>query len=670
MELRRSGGTPWPDPFGKICASCVRARALLNFPFPGAVLLTDSRKALRLAEPQSYLEFMGAAVMSLATDAVFLVDPETLRVPVANAAFTRTFGYGPEDLRSLGIRDFALTDPATIEANLRAIAASGELPLGVRRYRRKDGTIIEMETRAGSTVVEGRTLYCVVARDITERRQAEQSLRDSEERFRKLAEAAFEGIAITEGGRIIEANAQLAALLGTTVAELIGQSVAAFVAPSSRALVEERIRSGSEQAYEHLVLRADGSVFPVEAQAKALRIGGRSLRVTAIRDVSQRKSLEEQLNTARHMESVGRLAGGVAHDFNNLLTVVLSVTRLLEMTPRSAAEREDLEQIRGAAERAASLTGQLLAFARRQIVEPRAVDLNQLVSSVHALLERVIGEHIELRIVLSPGLATVNADPGQVEQVLMNLALNARDAMPAGGTLTIETANTVLDEAYAAEHADVRPGPHAMVTVTDTGEGMPPEVGSRIFEPFFTTKAPGQGTGLGLATSYGIVKQHGGSIWVYSEVGHGTTFKLYFPVATAAVPSAEEPRPRASRGGRETVLVVEDEVGIRRVAVRILEMSGYRVYETGDPERALELFDELGGTIDLLVADVVMAKMSGRELAERLLQKKPSLRVLYTSGYTEDTIVHHGVVDPGIHFLAKPYGPEELTVRVREVLDG
>jgi PAS domain S-box-containing protein len=622
-----------------------------------------------LVEPESYLESMGAAVMSLATDAVFLVEPETLRLLVVNAAFTRTFGYGPDDLGTLGVRDIALSDPATFEANVRAIVTSGELPLGVRRYRRKDGTTIEMETRVGRTVVEERTFYCVVARDLTERRQAEQSLRDSEERFRKLAEAAFEGIAMTEAGRIIEANAQLAALLGTTVPELIGQPVATFVAPESRALVEEHIRSGSEQPYEHLVLRRDGRVFTVEAQGKTLKVAGRTLRVTAIRDVSQRKHLEEQLNTARRMESVGRLAGGVAHDFNNLLTVILSVTKLLELTPRSPEESEDLAQIRGAAERAASLTRQLLAFARRQIVEPRAVDLNDLVSSVQKLLERVIGEHIELRVKLSPGLSTIHADPGQVEQVLVNLAVNARDAMPSGGTLTIETASTTLDEAYAADHAEVRPGPHAMVSVTDTGQGMPPEVVSRIFEPFFTTKAPGQGTGLGLATSYGIIKQHGGSIWVYSEVGHGTTFKVFFPIATAAVPPATESKPRSSRGGQESVLVVEDETGIRRVAVRILEMSGYRVYETGDPERALTLFDEVNGNVDLLVADVVMAKMSGKELAERLRTKKPSLRVLYTSGYTEDTIVHHGVVDPGVDFLAKPYGPEELTERVREVLD-
>jgi len=251
----------------------------------------------------------------------------------------------------------------------------------------------------------------------------------------------------------------------------------------------------------------------------------------------------------------------------------------------------------------------------------------------------------------------------------MNLALNARDAMQAGGALTIETANTVLDEAYTAQHSEVNSGPHVMVSVTDTGVGMPPQTLSRIFEPFFTTKAPGQGTGLGLATCYGIVKQNGGSIWVYSEVGRGTTFKVYFPRVLDARAAPERPRPVLSPGGNETLLVVEDDVAVRRVAVRILEVSGYRVFETGDPERALTLFDEVGATVELLVVDLVMATMSGKALASRLREKKPELRVLYTSGYTENTIVHHGVVDEGVNFLAKPYGPAELSRRVREVLD-
>ena len=298
----------------------------------------------RVTADQSYLESMGAAVMSLATDAVFLVEPETLRLLVANAAFTRTFGYGPEQVPSLTVHDLALSDPATFAANLRALIASGEMPAAVRRYRHQDGTTIELETRVGQTSVGNRTLYCVVARDTSERRQAEQSLRHSEERFRKLAEAAFEGIAITEAGRVIEANAQLAQLLDLSVDKLIGRPVLEFVAPASRATVEERVRAGSEQTYEHLVLRGDGSIIPVEAQGKALQLGDRTLRVTAIRDISRRKNLEEQLNQARRMESVGRLAGGVAHDFNNLLTVILSVINLLGDTPRSASDREDLLQ--------------------------------------------------------------------------------------------------------------------------------------------------------------------------------------------------------------------------------------------------------------------------------------------------------------------------------------
>ena len=622
-----------------------------------------------MSEPQSYLEFMGSAVMSLATDAVFLVEPETMRVLVANAAFTRTFGYRNDDLDSLTVYDLALAEPAVVEANIRALAASGELPLAVRPYRRKDGTTIEMETRVGRTDVGGRTLYCVVGRDLTERRHAEQSLQESEARFRKLSEAAFEGIAITEAGRIIEANAQLATLLGTSLADLIGIPVMTFVAPASRAVVEEHIRSGAEEVYEHLVIRPDGNVFPVEAQGKVLKLGGRSLRVTAIRDISRRKNLEEQLNAARRMESVGRLAGGVAHDFNNLLTVILSITKLLTDTPRGAAEQEDLLQIKAAADRAANLTRQLLAFARRQIIEPRPVDLGEVVTNVVKLLGRLLGEHIELRVRSEPRLGIISADPGQVEQVLMNLVINARDAMQAGGILTIETANTALDEAYAADHPEVRPGPHVMVSVSDTGVGMPASVQSRIFEPFFTTKLPGHGTGLGLATCYGIVKQNGGSIWVYSEVGRGTTFKVYFPCVLDARVKAQPPKLVLPRGGHETLLVVEDEPAVRRVAVRVLSAGGYRVYETGDPERAVALFDEAQGAVELLVVDVVMAKMSGKVLAELLRQKKPSLRVLYTSGYTEDTIAHHGVVDPDVRFLAKPYGPVELAQRVREVLD-
>jgi two-component system cell cycle sensor histidine kinase/response regulator CckA len=512
-------------------------------------------------------------------------------------------------------------------------------------------------------------VLCAVLRDLSERGRMEQSLRESEERFRKLAEAAFEGVAITEGGRFLDASPRMAEILGAPPSELLGRPVADFVAPESLEKVAAHMRSGSEAPYEHLARRADGTLFPVEVQAKALTFQGRPMRVTAIRDISARKSLEEQLRLAQRMESVGRLAGGVAHDFNNLLTVILSSTKLMSETPRSEQDRDDLAQVEGAAERAAELTHQLLAFARRQIVEPQTVDLNALTANLDKILRRLIGEDIELRTILGRDLGPIKADPGQVEQVLMNLAVNARDAMPGGGRLTIETANVTFDAAYASRHPDLNPGDYVMVSLSDTRTGMDAATQSHIFEPFFTTKAAGQGTGLGLATCYGIVRQSGGFIWVYSEPGKGSTFKVCFPRDHAAQTApGKEPAAMAPRGS-EIVLVVEDEAMVRKVALRILRARGYQVHEAGSSAEARRRFDELGGRIDLMVTDVVMPGGTGKELADELRRRKADLKVLFTSGYTENTVVHHGVVDVGIHFLEKPYVPDALARRVREVLD-
>jgi CheY-like chemotaxis protein len=369
------------------------------------------------------------------------------------------------------------------------------------------------------------------------------------------------------------------------------------------------------------------------------------------------------------MESVGRLAGGVAHDFNNLLTVILSLANFLSDRSTSTRDREDLGEIESAALRAAELTQQLLAFARRQIVEPRVLDLNELVTSLDKMLRRVIGEDIELATIAMPNLGRIRADPGRIEQVLMNLVVNARDAMEGGGKLTIETANVELGADYAANHPDVEPGSYVMLSVSDTGGGMDARTMTKIFEPFFTTKVPGKGTGLGLATCYGIVRQSGGSIWVYSEVGKGSTFKVYLPRVSDVAQALSRPPASAAAHGQETLLVVEDDEMVRRVAVRILRAKGYVVHETGDPRAALAIFDQLGRAVDLLVADVVMSGMSGKDLADRLRGMKHDLRVLYTSGYTENTIVHHGVVDPDVNFLAKPYLPEDLARCVREALD-
>ena len=380
---------------------------------------------------------------------------------------------------------------------------------------------------------------------------------------------------------------------------------------------------------------------------------------------------EERLRQAQKMEAVGRLAGGVAHDFNNLLTVITSYSALLlEDLGSDDPKRDDVDQIRKAAEGAAALTRQLLAFSRQQVLQPKALDLKATVAGAEKLLTRLIGEDIRLTTFLAPDLGVVKADPGQIEQIIMNLAVNARDAMPTGGRLTIEAANVDMDEAYARGHEPAQPGRYVMLALSDTGSGMDEQTKARIFEPFFTTKEPGKGTGLGLATVYGIVKQSGGFIWVYSELGHGTSFKVYLPRVDESVEAAAAPTASAEPArGTETVLVVEDAASVRMVTRQVLERFGYVVLEAPNGDTALHLAAKHHGPIHLLLTDVVMPGLSGRELAEQLSQLRPDMKVLYASGYADHAIVHHGILDSGIAYLQKPFTPETLARRVRQVLD-
>ena len=382
------------------------------------------------------------------------------------------------------------------------------------------------------------------------------------------------------------------------------------------------------------------------------------------------RSTEDQLLHAQKMEAVGRLAGGVAHDFNNMLSVIIGYANLMkDELPADSPQRADLEQIRAAGERAADLTRQLLAFSRKQVLQPVVLDLNEVVSQVSKMLKRLIGEDIRLVSILDPKLSRIKADPGQLEQIIMNLAINARDAMSQGGKLTIETGQTELDADYAAEHPDVVPGNYVFLAVSDTGIGMDAATRARIFEPFFTTKGVGAGTGLGLPMVYGIVKQSGGSIWVYSEVGQGTTFKIYLPAIDA--PATTKPvAPVAQQSGAgATVLLVEDEPGVRKVARRVLEEAGYKVLEADGAEPAFALFDQHADSIDMLLTDVVLPGKGGPAIAAELQSRRPGLKVLFMSGYTDNAIVHHGVLDPGIAFLEKPFRPAALLAKVREVLD-
>jgi PAS domain S-box-containing protein len=515
--------------------------------------------------------------------------------------------------------------------------------------------------------------------DITEQNRAVKALRTAEERMRFALEAADVGIwdmDFTTGkvqwSEILESQYGLQpGAFGGTVHTFMER-----VHPQDRAALVETMaeakRSGGDFVLEHRSIWPDGTVRSLSGAGRIL-LGehGEPVRGVGISmDVTDRRALEEQYQQAQKMDAIGRLAGGLAHDFNNLLTVILGHCELLLADLDAGDSREtDICGIQKAGMHAAGLTRQLLAFSRKQIIEPTLLDVNVVVTELRAMLGRLIGEDVKVVLSLRSALALVKADRGQLEQIILNLAVNARDAMPGGGTLTIETANVDLDEHYPKTHLAAKPGPYVALIISDTGTGMTPQVQARLFEPFFTTKEVGKGTGLGLATVHGIVMRSGGSVNVYSEVGKGTSFKVYFPCADAGEKIREVPPPVARRhAGAETVLIVEDAEGLRALAKRLLERQGYTVLVAAQADEATQLFDR-NPSIDVLLTDVVMPGSSGPELSKRLVERRPSLRVIYMSGYTEEAIVQHGVVNPGIAFLHKPFTSETLGAKIREVLD-
>ncbi len=485
-------------------------------------------------------------------------------------------------------------------------------------------------------------------------------------------------------GRIVFTNPAGARLVGaTSPQEVVGQHVREIVHPASRIAVTDRIRrllAGEQGLYpvEEVYVRRDGSSVPVEVVAVPLTFNGKPAVQAIVTDLTERKRAEEdqrtlelQFRTAQKMEAVGRLAGGVAHDFNNLLAVILAYGGFArDALSEGNPTRGDVEQILGAGRRAASLTRQLLAFSRKQVLEPMVLDLNRVAADLQKMLNRLIGEDIRLVQLLAPDIGRVRADPGQLEQVIMNLVVNARDAMPDGGRLTIETANVEIEEAYAGRHEAVPPGSYVQLAISDTGCGMDERTMEKLFEPFFTTKEKGKGTGLGLSTVYGIVKQSGGKIAVHSEPGKGTTFNVYLPRVHDEPSPMEAHRDReVPPVGNETILVVEDETAVRELAARMLRAAGFAVLTAENGDEALLASGHHQGEIHLLLTDVVMPGMSGRLLAERLAELRPGVRVLYMSGYTDDAIIHHGVLKPGTRFIGKPFSAAELARRVRDSLD-
>jgi PAS domain S-box-containing protein len=515
-----------------------------------------------------------------------------------------------------------------------------------------------------------------VTRDITERRRAEDALRRSEERFRVLIERSSDLLLVLDGaGRVTFASPSTVDALGQPLDELLGKDLHALVHPEDRAAVEAAVGA----------LRAGrGATWRVVARAgrpgrpwRLFELVGRDLLdtpavaglVVNARDITEQDRLQSQLSQAQKLESIGRLAGGVAHDFNNLLLTILANVEFLEEGLRAGAPRpEDLHDIRVAAERARDLTAQLLAVARRQVIAPRKLDVATELRQAEKLLGRILGEDVALEVRLGEGLGSIQVDAGQLHQVILNLAINARDAMPSGGRLVIEASNVDLDDRWAAAHPGTAPGPHVLLRFTDSGEGMSDEVKAHVFEPFFTTKPVGRGTGLGLATVYGIVTQNRGSIDWQSQPGVGTTFNVHFPRAVQALPSRPEPLPVTGGRTGETVLVVEDEAAVRAVAVRTLEAAGYRVLSADGGPAALELLARSAGKVDLLLTDVVMPGMSGIEVARAMQARQPSLRVLYMSGYATDTVARHGGLELGDALLTKPFTPSALVASVRKFL--
>ena len=784
--------------------SVVRAAFELAIALGMLALLLESQRRAE-AELHASREALGESAQHFrrlienSADVFTVVDGEG-RVTYASPSAEQVLGQREDELLGKRIFDYIHPDDASgmMGAFARGVSEEAYSPVVQFRFRDGAGGWRAIEASGRNLLGDPQTAGVVItARDITERRRQEEALRESELRFRTLSEAALEGIAVSDQGRIVDGNSRLGAMLGYEREALIGMSVLEFVAPEHMEMVQEHYRSGSGGSYQHLAKRRDGSVFPVEVQARTLPLGGRLVRVTAIRDITERQEadaalrrseeqyrslvdglrdvifalgldgdvtalnpafeavtgwrceewlgkplaellhpddvasaagylravmadtprptsrlrirtreggyrigefrssmqrrdgkvvgilgvarditdhveLEEQYRQAQKMEAVGRLAGGVAHDFNNLLTVMTSYAHLaLEGLPPGDKRRRQIEEVRRAAERATALTRQLLAFSRRQVLQPKVLDLNRVVLGAEGLLRRLIGEDIALVLQLEPDLGPVKADASQLEQVLMNLAVNARDAMSQGGTLTVATSDIVLATASeAAEHGVPGPGHWARLRVTDTGTGMDAESQRHAFEPFFTTKELGHGTGLGLATVYGVIKQSGGSISLESELARGTTFSIHLPQVDEPVEVVKQLPVRAAvPSSAETILLVEDEASVRTVALEALQEQGYTVLDAAEGDSALKVAAAYEGSIALLVTDVVMPGMSGRVLADRLAAQRPQLRILFVSGYAGDALRLHGVPEGLFNFLQKPFTPDGLARKVREVLD-
>jgi PAS domain S-box-containing protein len=617
-----------------------------------------------------------------AADMIAVVDMEGRRI-YNSVSYQKALGYSPEELQaSSSFEQIHPEDRERVKTSTEDARRSGIGKTLEYRLRHKNGTWLVLESTSSvirNTKGEPEKLL-IVNRDITERKRAEEALRRSEAGFRSVVEDAPYGIyRASTTGKFLQVNPALRKMLGYEAAEnLLGRDLASDIFRHTgdyQRLIEFLTRTDEIKDVEVEWKRQDGT--PITVRCSGRRVNDENgapayLEVFA-EDVTEKRVLERQLRMAQKMEAIGRLSGGIAHDFNNLLGVIIGYSRVLRKAlANNAALCEHAVEIEKAGQRAASLTKQLLAFSRQQVLTPAVLNLNTLASDMEKMLPRLLGEDVEVSLTLDPDLGNVKADQSQIEQVIMNLAVNARDAMPMGGKLKIQTANMELDQAYTWNHPGSKVGSYVMLAVTDTGTGMDAATLTHIFEPFFTTKERGKGTGLGLATVYGVVKQSNGYIWVDSAPGKGASFQIYLPrhVGEPAVDEQKTDLGEKLRGS-ESILLVEDAEPLRKLAQTFLAAAGFRVLSAASGEDALEVAARHGGTFDLLLTDVVMPGMNGRVLAEQLLPRQPGMKVLYMSGYTDSFIAGHGVLDPGgTQLLHKPFTEEVLIHKVREVLDG
>jgi PAS domain S-box-containing protein len=638
-----------------------------------------SRDATARVEAQRALvesEGLYRSLFQLAPSGVVLLD-EVGAIVAFNDQACQQLGYPRQEFARLRVGDVNVAGSAAVAGHLRRIAAAGAEELEVV-HRTRSGELRTVQVNSRHVLVEGRSRFLATWQDVTERRRAEEALRRSEERFRALIERSTDVIVVLDAEGTLRFWSQGAvAVLGWTPEERVGRPGGELVHPEDRPRVAEVLaqllaRRGHTASELARFRHKDGSWRHLQLTARDLLADPAVEGVVVnARDVTTERMLEEQFRQAQKLESVGRLAGGVAHDFNNLLTVILSCTQELEqaLVRGRPASLDDVREIDGAAQRAAELTGQLLAFARKQLVAPVPLDLGQVLAGSERMLRRLLGEDIELQVEREPGLWTTRADPGQVTQVIVNLAVNARDAMPTGGALLLRATNVSVSAAEAAADPERLAGDWVGLTIRDTGAGISPEVRAHIFEPFFTTKERGKGTGLGLATVYGIIQQAGGHVHVSSVPGRGTTFEACFPrVEVAPAEPARLAKPE-TLGGTERILVVEDDPRVRAVTVRTLRAAGYDVLAVPEPRAALELPAGDLARLQLLVTDVVMPGLDGRELAAQLCGRHPALRVLFVSGYAPDTIAARGALDPGSELLPKPFTGAALLGRLRAILD-